>query len=77
MLKKIKHSPQLLELKSRHPNASAVIVILAIILIWRGVWGLLDTYLFPDSPTLSNIVSAALGIVILYLDGFHINNLKR
>ncbi|CAK1540735.1 unnamed protein product [Leptosia nina] len=36
--------------------------------VWRGVWGLLDIYLFPESPLLSNwschIVSLALLIVL-------------
>jgi hypothetical protein len=77
MLKKLKQHPQLLELKARHPVGNAVIIILAIIMFWRGMWGLLDTYLFPGSPTLSNLVSVLLGVLILYLDDFHINNLKR
>lgn len=77
MLKKIKESPQLLEFKNRHPVGNAVVIILAIIMFWRGIWGLLDTYFFPGNPTLSHLVSALLGVLILYLDNFHIDNLKR
>jgi Fuseless len=77
MLKKIQQSPQFLGLKSRHPVANAIIIVLAIIMFWRGMWRLLDTYLFPDSPTLRHLVSALLGVLILYLDDFHISNLKR
>lgn len=77
MLKKLKQNPQFLDFKSRHPVGNAIIIILAIIMFWRGVWGLLDTYFFPGSPTLSNLVSAILGVVILYVDDFHIDNLKR
>jgi len=43
----------------------------------RGVWGLLDIYLFPGSPTFSQLVSIALGFLVLYLDDFSIDNLKR
>jgi len=46
-------------------------------MLWRGVWGLLDTYLFPGSPALSYLVGIGLGAVILYLDNFSIDNLKR
>ncbi|XP_050668776.1 uncharacterized protein LOC126968034 [Leptidea sinapis] len=41
---------------------------LATVNVWRGVWGLLDIYLFPDSPKLSNwschIVSLGLLIIL-------------
>jgi hypothetical protein len=47
------------------------------VMLWRGVWGLLDTYLFPGSPTLSYLVCIGLGAAILYLDNFSIDNLKR
>ena len=77
MLEKIKNSPRLAEFKARHPNGNAVVIVLAIIMLWRGVWGLLDIYLFPGSPNLSYLVSIALGILILYLDNFSIENLKR
>jgi hypothetical protein len=77
MLKKIKDSPKLAELKARHPNGNAIVIIFAIIMLWRGAWGLLDTYFFPGNPTLSYLVSIALGVLILYLDNFSVENLKR
>lgn len=77
MLKTIKDSPKLAELKALHPNGNAIVIVLAIIMFWRGTWGLLDTYLFPGNPTLSYLVSIALGALILYLDNFSIANLKR
>jgi hypothetical protein len=77
MLKQIKESPKLEQLKKRHPNANAVVIVFAIVMLWRGVWGLLDTYLFPGSPALSYLVCIGLGAVILYLDNFTIDNLKR
>jgi hypothetical protein len=77
MLKQIKDSPKLEHFKARHPNANAVVIIFAIVMLWRGVWGLLDTYLFPGSPTLSYLVCIGFGAAILYLDNFSIDNLKR
>lgn len=77
MFKEIKDHPKLAEIKSRHPHANSIVLIVAIIMLWRGVWGLLDTYFFPGSPTFSYLVSVGLGVLILYLDDFSINNLKR
>lgn len=43
-----------------------LLVALAIVLFWRGVWGLMDLYLFPKNLTISYMSSLAIGIVILY-----------
>ncbi len=77
MLNKIKQNPSIIEFKKTHPNANAVIIVLGIIMLWRGVWGLLDEYLFPGNPTLSHLLSILLGVLVLYLDDFSMDNLKR
>ena len=77
MLKQIKESPKLQEYKTRYPTANVVVIFFAIIMLWRGFWGLLDIYLFPGSPTLSSLVCILTGVIVLYLDDFSINNLKR
>ena len=64
-------------LKELHPTINALIVVFAIIMVWRGVWALLDIYLFPGSPTFSALLSIALGAFVLYLDDFSLNDLKR
>ncbi|HEB47101.1 MAG TPA: hypothetical protein ENI22_01385 [Candidatus Pacearchaeota archaeon] len=38
----------------------------AIIAFWRGAWGLLDIYLFPNNYVLSLWISIFIGIFILY-----------
>jgi Fuseless len=76
-LKEIKESPKLKEFKNLHPTGNVIVIIISIIMIWRGVWGLLDIYFFPGSPTLSHLASFAIGALILYLDDFRIDNLKR
>ncbi|XP_045768118.1 uncharacterized protein LOC123869297 isoform X5 [Maniola jurtina] len=35
--------------------------------VWRGIWGLLDVYFFPDSPKLSNWSSHIVSLVLLIL----------
>lgn len=43
-----------------------IIIAFAIILFWRGIWGLMDLYLFPKNHLMSYIVSIIIGIIILY-----------
>ena len=71
------NSATVARLKSEHPTANAVVVIFAIIMVWRGVWELLNLYLFPGSPTFSNLLSIAMGALILHLDDFSLKDLKR
>ncbi len=44
----------------------AIIIGFAVVSFWRGVWGLMDLYLFPDNLVLSLSVSVLLGMIILY-----------
>lgn len=46
-------------------------------MFWRGVWGLLDAYLLPQYEILSLIVSICLGVLILYLDDFSLDELRH
>lgn len=77
MLKEIKESPKLKELKALHPSANVIVIIFAIIMVWRGIWGLLDIYFFPGYPTFSHLTCLLIGAVVLYLDNFRIDNFKR
>ena len=74
---KIKEKSPLLGLKTLHPTLNAVIVVMAIIMLWRGIWGLLDLYLFPANPVLSYLTCLGLGALVLYLDDFSLKDLKR
>ncbi|CAB3255692.1 unnamed protein product [Arctia plantaginis] len=40
---------------------------IATVNVWRGVWGLLDVYFFPDSPKLSNWSSHIISLAFLIL----------
>ena len=43
----------------------ALIIAIGIISFWRGIWGLMDLYLYPDNLSLSYTISAVGGLVIL------------
>jgi hypothetical protein len=45
----------------------AVVIGFAIIAFWRGIWGLLDIYLFPNNYALSLWLSVLIGLIILIL----------
>ena len=40
---------------------------MSIVCFWRGAWGLMDLYIFPDHEAVSYFVSIVIGIVILYV----------
>ena len=48
-------------------NLDILVIAVGIVLIWRGIWGLADMYLLPQSPLISFAASIALGVAILYL----------
>lgn len=52
----------------KYPYLHALIVGAALIMLWRGLWGLMDKYLFPHNEPLSYIISLALGLLLLILD---------
>jgi len=53
-----------------------IITSLAIVSFWRGVWGLMDIYLFPENPILSLFISIIIGMTILFTIAFY-KNKKR
>ena len=77
MLDSFKQHPTLVQWKKENPNANAVVILIGLVMIWRGIWSLLDMFLFPSMPLLSYLVSIALGAAVLYLDDFNVNNLRR
>jgi len=40
---------------------------LAIVMVWRGMWNLLDTYFFPQHKIFSDILCIVIGLLLLYL----------
>jgi hypothetical protein len=52
------------KLKNRHLFL-ALLVGTAVISVWRGIWNLLDLYLYPNDIVLSSILSIVMGLIIL------------
>jgi len=52
-----------------------IIIAFAIVSFWRGIWGLMDLYLFPENQVVSLLVSVLLGIIILYFTKHLLTNL--
>lgn len=63
--------------KNHDSNRNILIECIAIIMIWRGVWDLLEIYIFPDSPFISNTLCVILWIGILLLDDWKLWELKE
>ena len=54
--------------KDRDSNLNILIECVAIIMIWRWVWDLLEIYVFPDNPFISNTICVIIWIVVLLID---------
>lgn len=48
-----------------------IIASIAIVGFWRGIWGLMDLYLFPKNTLISSLVSATIGLTILFGISFY------
>jgi len=42
-----------------------IIASICIVGFWRGIWGLMDEFLFPKNHLTSSIASAIIGLIIL------------
>jgi len=61
---------------SRRKNLRIIIDLLGIIIIWRGIWGIFDIFIFPGSQLLSYLFSILLGFILLLIDGNGLDELK-
>ncbi|MFH1375504.1 MAG: hypothetical protein ABIH35_02430 [Patescibacteria group bacterium] len=52
-----------------------LITAIAVVMIWRGLWNLLDAYFFVENPFWSNVFSILIGLLILYLPDGNIKKL--
>lgn len=60
-----------------HHFTTIVVTAGAVVFFWRGAWGLMDHFLFPDTPVLSYASSILLGLLILYVDDRKISELDH
>ena len=54
--------------RNRNSNLNIFVVCIAIVMIWRWVWDLLDMYVFPNHPLISNVICILFGIWVLLMD---------
>jgi hypothetical protein len=52
-------------MKQQHQTFFGIIILFAIIVFWRGVFGLLDQYFIPNHQAMSLWLSVIVGLVIL------------
>jgi len=69
------HIRETKERRSLRKVFNTVILAFAIVAFWRGSWGLMDEFLFPNNHRLSLWISLFLGIFILYLTKHLIDDL--
>ncbi len=61
--------------KLHHKLIMAVGIGISVVSFWRGAWGLMDIYFFPNNPTLSFSASFVIGFIVLYLTHYIIQEL--
>lgn len=64
-------------MKNTKSNFKLLLLAIGVVAVWRGVWGLMDIYLFPDNPILSFIISIIIGLFILYFNDRKLNELVQ
>ena len=42
-----------------------LVAVVAVVMMWRGLWGLMDIYLWPNNPKRSNWVSFIVGFIMI------------
>lgn len=75
--KSIEKKPRKRRQKGVIINLETIFAAVGVVLVWRGVWGLLDHYLFPNNPDLSYIASLCIGLVVLYFDDYVFDELRK
>lgn len=63
------------KLKIHHRLLFSLIIMSGMVCLWRGMWGLLDLYLFVNNPALSFSLSLLLGCAIITITHYTIDKL--
>ena len=62
--------------KDHKSNWNIFLIFLAIVMVWRGVQDLLTICLFPNHPIVSCIICIVIGIIILLIDDWKLDELS-
>lgn len=64
------------KLKQKNSNLHKLAVVVAVVLVWRGLWGIADLYFLPHNELLSFSLNILLGIgILLWIDRFSLKDL--
>jgi len=63
--------------ENHHSNVNILIECVAIIMIWRGVWDLLEMYILPENQLVSNVTCIVVGIIVLLWDDWRLWELEE
>jgi len=61
--------------KKKYKLIHVLLIATAIVMFWRGVWGLLDEYLLVDEPLASYALSILIAFVVLFADSYYLDEL--
>ena len=53
-----------------------IIIAIAVVTFWWGVWGLLDTFFHLNNPIIGYIIGIAIALLVLYFDDFRLKELE-
>ncbi len=62
--------------KDHKSNWNIFLIFLAIVMVWRWIQDLLTICLFPDHPVISCIICIVVGIIILLIDDWKLDELS-
>jgi hypothetical protein len=61
--------------KDNNSNLNTIVVCISVIMVWRWIWDLLDYYVFPNNPLLSDVLCIMLWIAVLLIDDWKLGEL--
>lgn len=61
--------------KRKHKVCFAILIGLAVVAFWRGAWGIMDVYIFPDNYGLSSLICLVAGIGLLWVTNYVVEEL--
>ena len=64
------------KIRQTYHNGYVVIVAVAIVMFWYGMFGLLETFLFPENRLLSYVVALGIGLFVLFVNDFKLDELE-
>lgn len=64
------------KLRKTYHNGYVVIVATAVVMFWYGMFGLLENFLFPGNEILSSVVALGVGLFVLFVNDFQLDELE-